>query len=156
MKRALSATLALIAFAVIAGAAAAAENGLAYNGSYCKAYYGTQTGDFNNQYNGIYNLGSAGRYISCPVVVDEVAVVTGTTRVWLYWRANVSTDTISCTLFSMNGDGSVRQSQSANKAGTGWFSIPNLTTDDFWGSYSMYCYLPRFGTLNTVWVGEQS
>jgi len=155
MKRALSTALAIVAFAALTGTASA-ENGHAYNGSYCKTYYGSQSGDFNHQYNGIVNNGTSGRYISCPVLVDEIDATTGTTRVWLNWQTPVASDTISCSLFSMNGNGTIRQSRSASKTGSGWFAISNLTSDDFWGSYSMYCYLPRSGTLSTIWLGEQN
>lgn len=54
-----------------------------------------------------------------------------------------------------NVGGTTKQSKSATKTGTGWFLIPNLTTDDSFGSYSMYCYLPKAGLLNTIWLGEQ-
>ena len=46
---------------------ALAENGHAYNGSYCDAYYGSQAGHFNRQHNGIRNLTAGHRLVSCPV-----------------------------------------------------------------------------------------
>lgn len=130
-----------------------AENGHAYNGSYCDNYYGSKVGDFNHQHNGIKNNASSGRYISCPIIVDEIAKTTGTTRVWLYYTGN---GTISCTMFSKNHDGSTRQSRSGSRTNTGWFQIPEITSDNYWGSYSMYCYLPSHGVLNTIWVGEKN
>ena len=68
-------------------AQAQAENGHAYNGAFCKAYYGSQTSNFRHQTTGIYNAGAGARYVNCPVVVDEIANLTGTTRVWAHWRA---------------------------------------------------------------------
>jgi hypothetical protein len=153
-SRLLPCVLAALALVTLAGSAAA-ENGHAYNGSYCNAYFGSQAANFYHQYNGTYNASTAGTYISCPVLVDEIANTTGTTQVWVHWTANAAADTISCYLFSMNGNGTIRQSQGAGKAGSGWFGISNLTTDDYWGSYSMYCYLPRYGNINTIWLGEK-
>lgn len=154
MKRILALTVAALALTTLAGSAAA-ENGHAYNGSYCKSYYGSQAANLYHQHNGTRNVSTAGTYISCPVLVDEIAQTTGTTQVWVYWTAAAATDTMSCSLFSMNGSGTIRESKFASKTGTGWFAIPNLTTDDYWGSYSMYCYLPKSGNVNTVWLGEK-
>lgn len=133
--------------------ALAGENGHAYNGSYCKNYFGSQVGDFNYQTNGIRNLSSSTRYINCPVLVDEIANTSGTTRVWLHYTGN---GTVRCTLQSKNGNGTTKQSRSGSRPGTGWFQIPNITADDFWGSYVMYCSLPAAGILNTIWLGENN
>lgn len=130
-----------------------AENGHAYNGSFCDNYYGSQVGNFNHQHNGIRNNTNSGRYVSCPVIVDEIAKTTGTTRVWLYYSGSGK---ISCSMFSKNGNGTTRQSKTGSRTNSGWFSIPAITSDNYWGSYSMYCYLPPKGILKTIWVGEKS
>lgn len=130
-----------------------AENGHAYNGSYCDAYFGSQAGDFNHRFNGIRNNASSGRYVSCPVIVDEINNTAGTTRVWLHYTGS---GTVSCTLFSMRGNGTSLQSKTKSRVNTGGFQIPDITSDDFWGSYSMYCLLPAKGILNTIWVGEKN
>ncbi|ABA58292.1 hypothetical protein Noc_1824 [Nitrosococcus oceani ATCC 19707] len=128
-----------------------ALNAHAYNGSYCDNYHGAEVGDFTRGFNGIKNNANAGRYISCPVLVDESGNIDGTDKVALYYTG---TGTVSCVLFSQNADGSTRQSRTASRTNSGWLSIPNITDDDYWGSYSMYCYLPPQGVLNTIWVGE--
>lgn len=130
-----------------------AEDGKSYNGSYCDNYYGSQAGDFSHQIDGIKNNASAGRYISCPVLVDQVGNIEGTDTVALYYTG---TGTVSCALFSQNANGSTRQSRTGSRANSGWFFIPNITSDDYWGSYSMYCYLPPQGVLNTIWLGEKN
>jgi len=130
-----------------------AENGHAYNGSYCDNYYGSQAGSFNHQHNGIRNNDAAGRYVSCPVIVDEIANTNGTTRVWVHYSGN---GTVRCTMFNKNPNGSTRQSRSGSRVNSGWFSIPTFSSDNYWGSYSMYCYLPSKGMLNTIWVGEKN
>lgn len=155
MNRMRTLALAVLMLVTLAGVAAA-ENGHAYNGSYCKPYYGSQAANLYHQYNGTYNASAAGTYISCPVLVDEIVNTTGTTQVWVYWTASAAADTISCSLYSMNGNGTARQGQFGSKAGSGWLAMPNLTTDDYWGSYSMYCYLPRNGNINTIWLGEKN
>lgn len=152
MKKLILTSIAFAGIAAFGQNAAAADNAQGYNGSYCSNYYGSQATSVNHQYNGIYNLSAGGLYVSCPVIVDEVSNTTGTNWAWVHYTG---ANTVSCSLFSMNGNGSIRQSQSASRAGTGWFQIPNLTTDDFWGSYSMYCYLPSGGTLNTVHISEK-
>jgi hypothetical protein len=152
MKGITLAALAGIGFIATSGHALA-ENGHAYNGSYCDNYYGSQASAFDHQFNGIRNASGAYAYVSCPVVVDEIDNTAGTTQIWVHYTG---TGTISCSFFSMNGNGTIRQSQSASRVNTGWFSIPNITTDDYWGSYSMYCGLPANGVLNTIWVGEKN
>ena len=137
-------------------AQAQAENGHAYNGAFCKAYYGSQTSNFRHQTTGIYNAGAGARYVNCPVVVDEIANLTGTTRVWAHWRAANATDTIRCTLSSRTGPGAAVQNRAASRTGSGWFRFANITKDNYWGNYSLHCLLPSRGTLNTVWLGEKS
>lgn len=150
-NRALIALFAAAALAV--SGYATAENGHAYNGSYCDNYYGSQAGSFDHQHNGIRNALNSNAYVSCPVLVDEINVTTGTSRVWAHYTG---TGTVRCTMFSKNGNGSTRQSVVGSRVNTGWFSIASITSDDYWGSYSMYCLLPARGVLNTIWVGEDS
>lgn len=146
----------ILASAMVMGAALAstqvqaADNRQNYNGSYCDAYYGSQVGSVNRQYNGVRNSSAGGVYVACPVIVDEASNTTGTNNVWFH----TSTAGTSCVLRSMNGNGSIRQTQSSS-GGPGWVSIANLTTDDYWGSYSMYCYLPAGATLNTISISEK-
>ncbi|HVK99752.1 MAG TPA: hypothetical protein VM553_08070 [Dongiaceae bacterium] len=149
MKKLILASLALFG-ACAASHVLAADNRQNYNGSYCDAYYGSQANNVNHQYNGIYNGLGGGMYVSCPVIVDEANVTTGTNNVWIHTSAAGT----SCTLFSMNGNGTSAQSQWGS-GGPGWFAVPNLTVDDYWGSYSMYCYLPGGATLNTISISEK-
>ncbi|MEM7250220.1 MAG: hypothetical protein AAF493_02280 [Pseudomonadota bacterium] len=130
-----------------------AENGHAYNGNHCSAWLGSQSGDFSKGPNGLRNNTPGARYVSCPVVVDEIANTTGTTRQYVYYTGN---GTIRCTLQSNNHNGTALQAQSASRVGTGWIFIPQITADAYWGSYAMWCLLPGYGTINTIWVGEQN
>jgi hypothetical protein len=41
-----------------------------------------------------------------------------------------------------------------SRTNAGWLTIPGITTDDYYGSYSMYCLLPAKGTLNTIFFDE--
>lgn len=148
-------SLAAVAIFAISGSANA-ENGHAYNGSYCNPYFGNQSADFNHQWDGLSNTSTGSRWVSCPVVVDEIANLTGTSRIWVRWDDGGAGSTLTCYLYAMNVNADVGQSQSASDVGGGWFSIPNITTDDFWGNYILYCYLPNRGVLNTVWLGENN
>lgn len=132
---------------------ALAGNGHAYNGSYCNPYYGTQSDSFEHRQNGIKNTSSSTKYISCPVIVDEIANTTGTHQTTLHYTGP---GTVSCIMFNQHGIGSTRQTQSGTRAGTGWFTIPGFTSDVWGGTYSMYCSLPSGGTLNTIWVNEKN
>lgn len=144
-------TSAMVLGAVLAATQVqAADNRQNYNGSYCDAYYGSQVSRIDRQYNGARNNSTAGTYVSCPLIVDEANNVTGTNNVWFH----TSAANTSCVLFSMNGNGASRQTQSKS-GGPGWVNIANLTSDDYWGSYSMYCYLPAGATLNTISISEK-
>lgn len=152
MKKLVLTSIALVGITAFAQPVVAADNAQTFNGAYCDNYYGSQATAVNHQYNGIYNTTAAGVYVQCPLVVDEVTNVTGTNWVRLHYTGN---NTITCYLYSMNGNGTIRQTQTGSRVGTGWFSIPNINTDDYWGTYSMHCYLPGGGTLNTVHMSEK-
>lgn len=130
-----------------------AENAHSYNGSYCTNYIATDSNKVAHQYNGLRNTSAGSLYVTCPVAVDEVAVTTGTSRVWVHYSG---TGTLSCNLYSMNGIGSINQSKFASVTNTNWMNIPNLTSEDFWGSSVIYCNLPANGVINTVWFGENN
>ncbi|MDD5266434.1 MAG: hypothetical protein PHO08_04805 [Methylococcales bacterium] len=147
--------LALIGLGLLAisGNAFAGEDGKAYNGQGCDNYYSGDSAKFDHQYDGIKNVDSFNaHYVSCPIVVDEIANTKGTTQVYVRWSGS---GTLSCYLYSFDVNGAVKQSQSGTLTGGGWLSIPNLNTDDYWGNYSMHCYLPAGGVLQTYWIGEQ-
>lgn len=131
---------------------ASAENAHTYNGSFCKSYIDSQSGDLQA---GTYmqNNSSSTRYVVCPVVVDEISNTGGTSRVYAHVTGSGS---FYCYLYSMNAGGSVRQFKSANRSNTGWIYLPDITTDDYYGSYSMICTLPGRGRLDTVWVAEKN
>ena len=129
-----------------------AENGHGYNGSYCTNYIATDSAKVAHQYNGLRNASTGTVYVTCPVEVDEVAVTTGTSRVWVHYSG---TGTLSCYMYAMNGDGSTHQTKYASGT-SGWINIPNITSEDYWGSTVIWCSLPANGVINTVWFGENS
>ena len=149
--------VAVVACAAWAGPAAA-QNAKTYHGSSCQAYSENETTLFRHDLSGIVNAkgGSTfSNYIACPVVVDETGGTAGTSVIALHWTANGASDRLDCAFYSMNGNGTVRQVKSASKTGSGWLTLPNITSDDTLGSYYMLCSLPRLGTLNTIKVEEQ-
>ena len=156
MQRVLAIALATLALATLAGSATA-ENAHTYSGSYCKAYVGSQEADLIHAFTGTYNAASAARFITCPVLVDEVSNTDGTTQVWVHWTANVNApnDTITCGLTSLDEKGLFRQGQNATRTGTGRLVLPNVTNDDPSGSYFLLCVLPSAGTINTIYLGEK-
>jgi hypothetical protein len=129
-----------------------AEKVKTYSGSYCGAYFGSQAGDFNHQFNGIMNLAASPRYISCPVIEDSIFHTNGTTKAQLHYTG---TGTVSCVLSSNHPNGSSLETKIGMRTNTGWFTIPGISADDYWGAYSMYCQLPSKGVLNTIWFGEK-
>ncbi|MCH9697565.1 MAG: hypothetical protein K0U68_05630 [Gammaproteobacteria bacterium] len=131
---------------------ALAENGHAYNGSFCKSRWASQSSSINFHASGITNNSNGSRQITCPIIVDNIQNTQGTTQVWLH---QTGSGRISCTLYSKNGNGTTREFRAGERNGTGWFLIPNITTDDYWGTYSMVCSIPKGSILNTIWVGEK-
>ncbi len=100
-----------------------AENAHAYSGSYCRASSGQQSGDFSYS-GGTYNRASQVRLVTCPILVDEIAKTSGTTRVWVHFSGSGN---FSCWLYSRNANGTTRQLRIGHRTGTGWLSIPNIT-----------------------------
>jgi hypothetical protein len=157
MIRALATALALVVFSAMAATTAAgAENGHTYHGTSCKAMDPSVSGFLLYATQGIYNNGSGSYWVACPILVDEVSATGGTTRVQVHWTANAAGDTMNCQLFSMSGEGTILQFLQGQLTGTGWLTLPNITSDDPNGSYALFCNLPRLGFLNTIWVGEQT
>jgi hypothetical protein len=126
-------------------------NGHVYNGSYCGPYYGVQQSSFEHEYFGLENISGSSLYASCPVLQDEIGTLKGTTQTWVHYTGDGD---VSCVILNLNGNGTVRETRSAGRNGTGWFAIANLTTDDFYGSYSAYCLIPSGGVLNTFFLDE--
>lgn len=127
-----------------------------YNGSYCKAYYGSQAAKFDHLEEGIRNNADYYLMVSCPVLANSVYNTSGTAQVYVHWtgRSSGTVGTVSCFLYSRNGNGTPRESKSASRSSTGWLYIANLTSDDVYGSYSMVCGLPARSTLNTIFLEE--
>jgi hypothetical protein len=129
-----------------------ATDAKAYNGTGCDNYFAADSAQFNHQNDGIKNISGAGRYVSCPIVVDEIASTAGTQAVYVRWAG---TGSFSCTLLNYDINGVLKQYKTASRSGSGWLTMPNLTADDYWGNYSMWCYLPAGGVLQTYWIDEK-
>jgi len=131
-----------------------AQDTKTYNGSYCSAADGNDVQNVLRNLRGIRNNNANAIRISCPIIEDAVNVVTGTQAVRVHYTGP---GMFVCNLLSMNGNGSVRESRFEARFGTGWINFnPQITTDDFFGTYSMICSLPTNGTLNTIWFRERT
>lgn len=131
---------------------AQAANRHVYNGSYCNAYWPAESGDFLRDHAGIRNLVGYERYISCPVLVDESGITTGT------WSSYVHFDGyghVECTLSSNTGKGVPVQTKTGFRYHTGWLAIANITHEVSYGSYSMVCRIPPYGTINSIAINEK-
>ena len=152
MKYAIKSVLAAVGLLAMAGNAVAG-NGHSYNGSYCDNWTAGESEHFLKSMAGIVNLSNRSHGISCPILVDEVGTTTGTSSVWVHFTANGD---VGCVLYSLNGNGTIRQSTLNFRTNTGWVNMPNITSDSSWGSYTMYCWLPPYGTLNTIRIIEKN
>lgn len=150
----LKSILVLSSLFVLAGSAQAtdAKN---YNGSACKAYYGSQASSLRHYSSGVYNSSTSGKWINCPLVTDHTSPTTGTTRTYIYYNGSASNGRVSCYLRSVNASGSTRQTRGGSRSGTGWLSIANITSESAWGNLSLHCYLPKRGRISTISVRER-
>lgn len=123
------------------------DNYTAANGTGCDNYFAGDTAQFNHQFDGIKNISSSARWVSCPVDKDNVISLGGLRNpTWVRWSG---AGTISCVLNNFNVNGVVTQTRSGGMVNSGWFSIPALGLDDFWGTNTMYCLVPAGGILQT-------
>lgn len=135
---------------------ASAIDAKSHNGSFCHAYYGNQSSDFRHQSDGIKNKSNGSRWVGCPVIQDRLSAKGGADPIWIHWKNSVAGQNIRCTFFSKKGNGSTLQSRTENDLNGGWFRFsPTITLDDKYGTYYMYCLLPKGSTLNTIWVDEK-
>ena len=125
------------------------DNYTAINGTGCDNYFAGDVGQFNHQYNGIANIGTGSRWVSCPIDKDNVSSLGGTSSMWIRWAGTAGT-TMSCYLNSFDVNGNVRQTKAVGPFGPGWGQITGLTFDDFWGTNELYCLVPQGGTLQTI------
>lgn len=146
----------------LASMPASAVNTNVYNGSYCKAYHGSQSADLRHQSGGIRNIHpTAIRAITCPVLHDEAFGPQGA-KVYVYWVAQKAKDALTCTVYSLDTTGAiVVATDTDTKIGTGWLPPDNgilpqpyldIAADD--ASYNMICNLPAGGRVASIQVDE--
>ena len=144
--------IAVFSLIILAGSAHAIDRSR-YNGNVCKAYYGSQTPSFYSTYKGIKNTSLTNKIVTCPIVADAVANTTGTYRTYINWTG---TGTLQCVLRSMYSNGTTIQYKSGADVGGGWLTIQPLTSESYWGSFSLYCSLPSKARINTIVLHEKS
>ena len=149
MKRVYVPTLAFI-LAIITGVASAADNRQNFNGGGCDNYYAVDVSDFNHQTNGIANVSATSAYVHCDLTIDEALNTGGTSLIWVRWSG---AGTMSCTAMSRDVNNNLISTVS-NSGTAGWILMPNLSDNDVWGNYSMYCLVPSGGRLETISVSE--
>jgi hypothetical protein len=145
--------LALIGLGLVAisGNAFAADDAKSYHGQGCDNYFAGDSAKFDHRYDGIRNSDSIEHLVSCPIVVDSTSNTSGTKAVYVHWSGS---GTMWCSLYSFDQYGAVKQSQYGTQTGGGWLNIPNLTADDYYGNYSLFCDVPAGGVLQGYWVAE--
>jgi hypothetical protein len=158
MTRTFSITSAALVAAFFLTPGCFAADSKVYSGAICKpaspaTYYPYVSYPLGPHY-GILNFNGYTIAIVCPIIQDSVANTSGTSAGKVYWTAANPSDYIVCALKSLNFDGSVRQQVFADRFGTGWMTLPNITTDDMFGAYVVDCQLPTGGMLNTIWIEE--
>jgi len=143
--------------------ATALERTNVYNGSYCNPRYGSESAYFTYG-SGITNGPGQVRRIICPVLLTDGFINKGA-YIWVYASAFGGSDKVDCTFYSLDNAGTVVDSKSGSRtgSGSGWL-LPSsggtpgvtpsfaITTDH--ASYVMHCYLPPFGAVLTIQVSE--
>jgi hypothetical protein len=142
MKKILT-LISLCLLALSSTAFADADNYTAANGIGCDNYFAADTGQFNHQHDGIKNISAISRYVGCPVDKDAVVILGGLGTTWVRWAG---AGNMTCTLTNFNANGVATQTQTG-AGGPGWFAIPPLGGDVFYGTNTMYCKVPAGATL---------
>ena len=148
-------TIGFFSLLLIMGSAQAApyQNRHDYNGSYCNPLEPADAVHFSRTNAGITNNSLNYKYISCPVLVDENKVTTGTFTTWIHYTG---TGKVECWIHSINSNGSTIQTMSRWRNNSGWLPISGLTNEVRWGSYNISCGVPAGGTINMIAVNEKA
>jgi hypothetical protein len=112
-------------------------------GTACKNYNAREVTDIDYLPNGTRNLNASARYVICPIVRSPTSSS---------YAVNVYVDgfaaagqTISCTLYSYDYNGTYLGSQSFPTARTGTFDQYLSVPGHYWGTASVLCLLPGSG-----------
>lgn len=126
-----------------------------YHGSFCKAYYGSDSNLVTPGHTGLSNNTNSTLAVSCPILRASMRSVNGgTDKAWVNWTGKGK---ITCFLNSTSPAGYAVQTKIGSRNGSGWFYIPGITYVDVsnTGAYSMTCNLPPYGKLNTIIMREK-
>lgn len=134
-----------------------------FPGAMCRPSHGAQPADFEITEQGIKNITSALRHVTCPIVRDNVLNNTGVSSVYVRGRRNISftnpVGPLSCSLFShrvnagANGGILSRDIVATNSEG---FSELELLVDQSepYAHYAIRCALPRGAIVYSYRVDE--
>jgi hypothetical protein len=153
------------AFVMLTPSSAAAQGVKAYPGIFCRYYSMIGNDTFFNPSgygaNGLKNIATAAKYVSCPVIKvgDGYEDVVGSVQIFIQ---HASTATVTCSLISKNplnvGEtkASPIKAQASSEAGTThWYSYTwNFSTgwDTTDATYSIYCSLPASSAVMSYWI----
>lgn len=144
--------LAGLSLLVFVSSVQAADLGRYNANTICTNYWGSQSGSFNHKTSGLHNGTASSKWTTCAVDGDSVATTTGTAHTWIHYQG---TGNVYCTMYSYNSGGhTAMQSRNGNRTGTGWFSIPGLSAESYWGNIVLYCKVPAGGILGTIGINE--
>jgi hypothetical protein len=121
-----------------------------YSGAACEPYQHVTSVPMNlyrNTY-GLFNATGGSLQVKCPIVNLTVNGTGGASFAAVY--VNNSSGTLSCTLYSMNVDGTLfsSQTQSTSYAGEQALYFNGPTTSAFWGNWLVACSLPNAALLH--------
>lgn len=118
----------------------------------CNSYWASQVGDFNHKTTGLHNKATSPRWATCGIDVDSAGITTGTYPTWIHYQG---TGQAYCTLYSYSSGGhSTIQTRSGSRTNTGWFAIPGISAESYWGNLVLYCKIPAGGLLGTIAIKE--
>jgi hypothetical protein len=120
------------------------------HGSICKPYGNSNTAGLFSSIYGVGNYSGGALSIICPVV-RTVPAPAGGYSVWVDGKSAAS-DTTSCSLYSINYDGSYLGVASFSAPGPTFTRLLTLPQSQvpFFSSQSVYCYVPNNGSITDI------
>jgi len=138
-----SATVLLVSLG-LSTASQAAIVGSVISGADCQPYFGSEASSFNFRDNGIKNVSSGSRWVTCPLVRQNVSSTNGTTFALVQY---IGSGTLSCSNYNWNSAGTQRTIFSKSRNGSGNLTLPGFATSYTFGAYTVRCYVPSGGTI---------
>lgn len=147
----------LCAATLVLPSSARADADLSVPGAACQQMFDFSTAAFVHLSSGVgYNNTASSMAVTCPVQRNVPGTSSG---IWAaIWVNNPAGKTTSCTVSSIETDGTGVDSETQSVTGTGFQALyfSNVNSTGGWGSLTVSCTLPARGFINDYYVYEYS